>query len=137
MIKYIFTFIALVAVISCNSQNNQGAKHNEDSHQDTEIQMVNSTGFNRLLEDQVTAIDVRTPGEIAEGYIPGTLLFIDFNGPVFEAEIDKLDKNQPYVVYCRSGNRSRKALNIMKAKGFTKLYELEGGINAWQGELSK
>lgn len=75
-------------------------------------------------------IDVRTPGEVAQGFVKGTDLFIDYNGQNFEAQIDALDKDKAYIVYCHSGNRSTQALNIMAKKGFNKLYELEGGILA-------
>jgi phage shock protein E len=83
------------------------------------------------LEQQanVVVLDVRTPAEIADGYIVGTRLFIDYNNNQFKDEVAKLDKSKTYIVYCRSGNRSTKALNIMSELGFKKLYELEDGIN--------
>jgi rhodanese-related sulfurtransferase len=83
------------------------------------------------LEQQanVVVLDVRTPVEIADGYIVGTRLFIDYNNNQFKDEVAKLDKSKTYIVYCRSGNRSTKALNIMSELGFKKLYELEDGIN--------
>lgn len=95
---------------------------------------INRIGLDELTrmssEANTTIIDVRTPGEVAEGYVTGTTEFIDFNDANFEQSIDALDKSKNYIVYCRSGNRSTKALNIMDAKGFENLYELEGGVLA-------
>ena len=82
-------------------------------------------------------MDVRTPDEIAGGFIKGTTLFADVNGTAFTTEIDKLDKSKTYIVYCRSGARSSTAADIMIKSGFTKVYNLTGGISNWQGEISK
>lgn len=81
-------------------------------------------------------IDVRTPGEWKSGYIPGTDMFIEYSSSDFENEISKLDTSKNYILYCRSGNRSGKACEIMSKKGFTNLYNLSGGINKWNGELN-
>ncbi|HEY5247692.1 MAG TPA: rhodanese-like domain-containing protein, partial [Dermatophilaceae bacterium] len=43
-----------------------------------------------------------------------------------------LDKNATYAVYCHSGNRSGAALEQMAAAGFTHLFDLAGGLTAWQ-----
>lgn len=63
-------------------------------------------------------IDVRTPEEVAAGYLEGALKF-DFQGPNFASEIATLDKSKDYVIYCRSGNRAGGAINFMKQSGFT------------------
>jgi phage shock protein E len=63
-------------------------------------------------------IDVRTPEEVAGGYLEGALKF-DFQGPNFASEIATLDKSKDYVIYCRSGNRAGGAINFMKQSGFT------------------
>lgn len=76
-------------------------------------------------------IDVRTPAEFAEGHLPGAVN-IDVNAPDFAARVASLDKNAPYAVYCRTGNRSASALQVMQGQGFTGAYHLGGGIGAWQ-----
>ena len=63
-------------------------------------------------------IDVRTPEEVAGGYLEGALKF-DFQGPNFASEIATLDKSKDYVIYCRSGNRAGGAIDFMKQNGFT------------------
>lgn len=77
-------------------------------------------------------IDVRTPMEYHEGHLKNAKL-IDISEPTFEKQIEQLDKSKPYYVYCRSGGRSSNASQIMIQKGFTKVYNLQGGIMAWLG----
>jgi rhodanese-related sulfurtransferase len=53
----------------------------------------------------------------------------------FIDEVDALDKDRPYFIYCRSGNRSGQACQLLESKGFTKTYNLLGGMLEWSGEL--
>ncbi|WP_038057408.1 rhodanese-like domain-containing protein [Thermus amyloliquefaciens] len=81
----------------------------------------------RALEAGAVVVDVRTPQEFASGHVPGAL-----NLPV-EAIAqwgDSLPKDKPVYLYCRSGNRSRQAAEYLKKKGYTNLYNLEGGVLA-------
>lgn len=71
-------------------------------------------------------LDVRTPMEYAEGHIENAKN-IDFSDNLFEAEIDKLDKNQTIFVYCAIGVRSSKAANLLRKKGFKHVFDLDGG----------
>ena len=68
-------------------------------------------------------IDVRTPAEFAEGYVKGAVN-IDVSAADFEAQIASLDKTASYNVYCRSGNRSATAVEIMRNAGFTNVTDL-------------
>jgi phage shock protein E len=74
-------------------------------------------------------IDVRTPEEFAAGHLDGALLY-NVQDPAFDAKIADLDPSIPYVVYCRSGNRSAQAVERMKAAGFTDLTDLGSLENA-------
>ncbi len=78
-------------------------------------------------------LDVRTPEEVQKGYLNGALNF-DFKSPQFNILIEGLDKEKSYLVYCASGVRSGKAADLMREKGFKKVYTLEGGLNAWKNE---
>ncbi len=78
-------------------------------------------------------IDVRTPEEFAEGHVVNAIN-IDFRSESFRDEIDNLDKNKTYLIYCRSGQRSTDALSIMKELDFTKIYHMSGGILEWTAE---
>ncbi len=75
-------------------------------------------------------LDVRTPSEFAAGHLAGAIM-IDFNAGSFRAEVDKLDKNKRYLVYCRTDNRSGQAVAVMKDLGFKEVYDMTGGITAW------
>lgn len=78
-------------------------------------------------------LDVRTPEEVQKGYLKGALN-LDFKSPQFTILIEGLDKEKPYLVYCASGVRSGKAADLMREKGFMKVYTLEGGLKAWKDE---
>jgi rhodanese-related sulfurtransferase len=75
-------------------------------------------------------LDVRTPEEFNEGHI-GNAININFYDTNFKEQINNLDKTKTYLIYCRSGARSSKALNLMTGLQFIKVYELGGGIIAW------
>jgi rhodanese-related sulfurtransferase len=81
-------------------------------------------------EPNTVILDVRQPGEIAEGKIKGAKA-INIMASNFMEEVDKLPKDKAYLVYCRSGSRSSMACSQMAGLGFTKLYNLQGGYGAW------
>jgi len=76
-------------------------------------------------------LDVRTPKEYAEGHINGSINMNYFDKD-FKNQVGKLDKAKPVYVYCHSGGRSSKAMNIMKNQGFKTIYNLTGGYAAWK-----
>ncbi len=81
-------------------------------------------------ESAEVILDIRTPQEFSEGIIDGAVN-IDFYEPTFAAELDALDKDAHYVVYCRSGNRSGQAMSTFEDLGFTNITEIDGGIVNW------
>ena len=81
--------------------------------------------------ENIILIDVRTPDEFQEGHIDGAKL-INFYDANFQEEVKKLDATKKYVVYCRSGGRSSKSVSAMKKLGFKDVYNMSGGILAWQ-----
>ncbi|WP_282134508.1 rhodanese-like domain-containing protein [Seonamhaeicola maritimus] len=86
-------------------------------------------------DDNAVVLDVRTNAEVAEGIIPNAIHLDFYLGDEFVDELDELDKDKNYYVYCRSGNRSHKACEIMEELGFTNAYNLEGGILQWIGDI--
>ena len=78
-------------------------------------------------------IDVRTKEEFVDGYIENAYN-IDFYPETFWDELDNLDKDKNYLIYCRSGNRSGKALNVMAELNFKEVYNMLGGILSWEAE---
>ena len=87
------------------------------------------TFLNNENDENVVMIDVRTPGEYQSGHIPDAIN-IDFYGKTFKTELDKLDKDKTYFIYCRSGSRSSQTMKIMKTLKFKTVFELEGGISS-------
>lgn len=76
-------------------------------------------------------LDVRTPAEFAAGHVPGATN-LDLYSAQFRAQLEKLDKNRSYVVYCHTGNRSGQATTLMHTLGFKHVYDVQGGIAAWE-----
>ena len=76
-------------------------------------------------------LDIRTPEEFRDGHIEGAVN-VDFRSENFGKEIDRLDRNKTYFVYCRTGNRSYDALNLMGPIGFRSIVRLAGDINGWK-----
>ncbi len=75
-------------------------------------------------------LDVRTPEEFASGHLAGAVN-LDFYAPSFADDLAALDREAPYLLYCRSGNRSGQAREMMRSLGFAEVHEIAGGINAW------
>jgi rhodanese-related sulfurtransferase len=99
----------------------------------TEVVHVEAAAAAALLagDAKPTVLDVRTPGEFAEGHITGATN-IDFRAATFAEEAGKLDKGASYLVHCRSGGRSGESLKVFEELGFEKIYHLDGGIMAWE-----
>ena len=75
-------------------------------------------------------LDVRTADEYNAVHIPEAIN-LDQNGNKFEDELEKLDRNNLYLVYCGDEQRSIEALHSMERKGFISAYRITGGILAW------
>jgi rhodanese-related sulfurtransferase len=92
---------------------------------------LHGSEFKAQFEQDSNAVllDVRTPAEYNGGHIPNSIN-LDIMSYNFRNEIEQLDKNKTYFVYCRSGNRSGQACMMMSDLGL-KAYNLIGGIGAW------
>lgn len=118
----IITLSVILTLFSCSETKSQNAKSD-----------LTAQEFDAAIKKAPDAIvlDVRTPGEFSGGHLANALN-IDWNGNNFDAEVKKLDKNKPLFVYCKVGGRSASAADRLRALGFTKVYELSGGILAWE-----
>lgn len=76
-------------------------------------------------------LDVRTPGEFKSSRLEGAIL-MDFYDADFKEQLATLDPSKTVYVYCRSGNRSSQTGLLMQTMGFEEVYNLQGGIGAWQ-----
>jgi len=75
-------------------------------------------------------LDVRTPEEFTKEHIDNADN-VNWNSADFVSQVAKYDKTKPVFVYCLSGGRSKQAAGKLEELGFTKIYELEGGIVKW------
>ena len=117
--KYLFISLFLILGVSCQSQNNEGKLNPKEFHDKMQVM------------PESILIDVRSPDEFKDGSIPHAIN-INYNDAQFESSIKKLDANKTYFVYCLSGGRSASAVAFMRDNGFKNVYELKGGIMAWQ-----
>lgn len=83
-------------------------------------------------KENIQVLDVRTPGEFFSGHIKNALQADWTDRPEFDRRIAYVDKSKPVYVYCLGGGRSAAAADKMRKMGYSHVYELTGGINAWK-----
>jgi|SRR5574344_174303 rhodanese-related sulfurtransferase len=108
----------IMGLFSCNAQSNK-------------FRSVDADTFAKEVSDTtVVRLDVRTPEEYAEGHIEKAIN-IDVLSQDFESKaLSALPKDKTIALYCRSGNRSKRAANILADKGY-KVIELSTGYRGW------
>ncbi|GGE42354.1 rhodanese-like domain-containing protein [Psychroflexus planctonicus] len=114
----VLLFCLTVFITSCNLGNQQVEVITSD-----EMEML-------LLSDSVQLIDVRSFEDFQDKHLKGAQSIV-FDAD-FEENILKLDKSKPVAVYCRTGRRSKECSQVLKEQGFSKIYELEGGLEKWE-----
>ncbi len=99
----------------------------------TNLQHVDAPTFKKLmLQKEAVLIDLRTNDElINKGKIKGATQ-IDFFSKTAEAQIEKLDKNKTYLLYCAGGGRSGECAELMQKLGFKNIVNLEKGFDDWK-----
>ena len=122
MKTYLFSLIFFIVMMNTSCTNAQTG--------DTKL---SATAFAEKIFHTPAApvIDVRTPEEFAKGHLVKARN-INWNGTDFDMQVAQLDKAKPVFVYCLSGGRSSAAASKMRNDGFTKVYELNGGIMKWR-----
>ncbi len=118
LLKGSYLIFLTVLLIACNAQTKTALPADE-------FQKNITTAGIQLL-------DVRTPAEYNSGHIKNSLLADWTDKKEFTRRIEYIDKNKPVYVYCLAGGRSGAAAKEMRAAGYTEVYELTGGINAWK-----
>lgn len=100
------------------------------------INHLDAIEFEKKINETLDAVllDVRTEEEHFNTRIPNSLL-INMYEESFANEIEKMDKEKSYFVYCHSGGRSSSVCEYMMKRGFKKVYNLEDGIVSWKGKL--
>ncbi|MDT8323652.1 MAG: rhodanese-like domain-containing protein [Bacteroidota bacterium] len=104
----------------------------------TRVPNIGADEFLRLIEEHPEALvlDVRTAGEFHAGHIPGARN-IDMMNPRFRDEVSGIDRESVVLLYCRSGNRSYHAGNLMIQLGFAHVYNLGSGLMEWRQPLAR
>jgi rhodanese-related sulfurtransferase len=96
-------------------------------------QVLTTAQFKEAIsKGKVQLIDVRTAKEFNSGHIKGAKNIDFFNSNTFTAAFEKLNKDQPVYLYCRSGNRSSNAVKKIAQLGFKEIYDLQGGYMRWK-----
>ncbi len=96
------------------------------------ISVLSVTDFEKkLTKKNVVLVDVRTPEEVADGHLDSALN-INFLSENFAGEIEAMNKKNTYLIYCRTGKKSRSAADLLEKAGFKRVHMLDGGITAWK-----
>lgn len=127
MKKILFVLGVLSITISCEAQPSPKTEVKAEKATVTTAVRVDLDEFKaKMAEKGIQLVDVRTPQEYNQGHYPNAQN-IDYLNNSFRTEIQKLDKTKPIAIYCKSGNRSSQAMEVMKQLGFVEIYELRGG----------
>ena len=132
--KYI-PLVGLLLLGACASEAQNGTSENGSAQLMTNAiyEDISVAQFKEMMQTMPDAqiLDVRTPGEWASGIIAGAKT-MDIQGPDFGKSLESLNKDLHVLVYCKSGGRSGRAMDMMEKMGFAKVYNLDGGITAWR-----
>lgn len=136
MKQFFFSLIVLALMLittqACSQKNTNNADEKKPAAQLSEL-LAPAEFLKKLKSDGGILIDVRTPQETNKGIIEGATLLNLFDDN-FELEINKLDKEKTYFVYCGSGGRSAETAELMLKKGFKHVIDLDGGYMRWKKE---
>lgn len=102
------------------------------SQQSDAITILDKASFKIAISSKkVQLVDVRTLKEFNAGHITNAKNIDFFNQAIFLSEFNKLNKEEPVYIYCRSGSRSQKAARKLDSFGFKKIFDLKGGYMNW------
>lgn len=122
MRKIAYLLLPTLVLVACSSGTDTGS-----------LQTVSPEAAQSVIDEASTdlvVLDVRTPDEFGAGHLENAIN-LDYYAGDFGDQLAGLDKDVPYVLYCNSGNRSADTLDMMAERGFAKVTEIDGGIQAW------
>lgn len=85
-----------------------------------------------VINKDVQLVDVRTAAEFRNGHLAKAKNIDFYDKKGFAKAFEEFDMSKPIYIYCRSGFRSKKAASRLLQMGFTKIYDLKGGLNNWR-----
>jgi len=118
--------IVLFLTISCNKSNT----NKEDRAFDLRDTISVEEFYEMKDQPNTVILDVRTPEEYNEAHVQNSLNINFHDSLNFKSNIEKLDKNKTYLIYCRTDRRSGITFNLMKENNFKRFYILKGGFLA-------
>jgi len=131
LVSYSLTVMMVcISVLSCNEATSQ--KEVSSIAQREVVTVVDVNTFEKeAMAPGAQLVDVRRDNEWERGHLENAKHF-EMNNPSWQAQIETLDKDKPVYVYCAKGGRSARCAQQLKEAGFTRIYDLEGGINNWK-----
>lgn len=119
----LFCFLLATATFFSSCENLSAYKWNAGDYKE-----VDATTFKKMLKanPEIVLLDVRTPEEFAKGSLDNAIN-INYGDPQFNAELNKLDRTKPVMVYCKSGLKSRNTVKALQFKKFAAAYYTEAG----------
>lgn len=124
-----FLLVSLVLLSGCLGQEN--ASSNNRTIEDVTLEEAFTLIEDNRSNPDFVIIDLRTAAEYASGHIEKAIN-LDYNSENFEDELDELDKDKTYLIYCQTDQLSGKVLDMMEKLGFREVYNLLGGIAWWK-----
>ncbi|OQY41649.1 MAG: hypothetical protein B6227_04430 [Fusobacteriia bacterium 4572_74] len=106
--------------------------------QGTKIQEVDASDVDEFLKrEDIGIIDARPKKEFERGTLDDRAILIEIKRGYlekFKSEVNKLNKDKAWFIYCKSGMRSNKGAEIMIENGFKDVYELKGGLRKYRSQ---
>ena len=134
----IFTTSALALVLSAGSVEDTAKQAEPEASADAAASATRIVDISAADADEVIAsdaslvvLDVRTPSEYSDGHIDKAVN-VDFRADDFATNLAKLDKSKRYLLHCKSGTRSARALQVMQEQGFENVVHMTDGFDAWK-----
>ena len=133
--QFLLITLSILVISSCAStatetQNKTETQSEVSSPEANIAKDISIEEYKGMISDNSIILDVRTPEEFAQGHLEGAVN-INFFDENFIDQVSALNKSKALLIHCAAGGRSAKAMNSLKGKGFTKLYNMLGGYNAW------
>lgn len=147
-IVHTIIFLSMISLVACGqeeSESSESKTKNEPSKKEADVDDtedsqtasvidLDASDFKSVINPSIgILLDVRTPQEVAGEHLKDAS-FIDVYDPKFADKINMMDKSKEIYVYCKGGGRSAQAADILLQNGFKKVYNLQGGIMAWNNE---
>jgi len=138
IIVFALLFLAIVVLVvrsegtygeTCISDSEMQFRILDDISAEESLAMIRA----RTGEPDFVILDVRTQEEYESGYIEGAIN-IDYYSETYRDDLDTLDKEKAYLIYCRTARRTGETMDIMRELGFREVYNMLDGINEWEAE---